>query len=98
MSERTTSPQWPSTMWLATAALQLPSAEVGKPEKLHVQPGWQLQNSYPLPRRRQAVVVSVVVTASPCLGQAGQGLGAHEEHGACRHEGNRGGLRCSFAR
>ena len=26
----------------ATAALQLPSEEVGKPEKLHVHPGWQL--------------------------------------------------------
>jgi len=32
-------------MWVPTAALQLPSAEVGYPEKLQVQPGWQLQNS-----------------------------------------------------
>jgi hypothetical protein len=32
-------------MWVPTAALQLPSAEVGNPEKLQVQPGWQLQNS-----------------------------------------------------
>jgi hypothetical protein len=32
-------------MRLPTAALQLPSGEVGNPEKLHVQPGWQLQNS-----------------------------------------------------
>ncbi len=38
-----------SVTTLATAALQLPSDEVGKPEKLHVQPGWQLQNSYPRP-------------------------------------------------
>jgi len=43
--DRSTSPQWPSSTWLATAALQLPSDEVGKPEKLQVQPGWQLQNS-----------------------------------------------------
>ena len=61
MSAKSTSPQWPSVMWVPTAALQLPSAEVGNPEKLQVQPGWQLQNSYPLPVRRQAVVVSVVV-------------------------------------
>jgi hypothetical protein len=44
-----------------TAALQLPSGEVGNPEKLQVHPAWQLQNSYPLPFSRQAVVVSVVV-------------------------------------
>jgi hypothetical protein len=32
-------------MSLSTAALQLPSGDVGKPEKLQVHPGWQLQNS-----------------------------------------------------
>ena len=51
--DRSISPQWPSSMLLATAALQLPSCEVGNPEKLHVQPGWQLQNSKPTPLRRQ---------------------------------------------
>ena len=45
MSERSTSPQRPSSIRVPTAALQLPSADVGKPEKLHVHPGWQLQNS-----------------------------------------------------
>ena len=45
MPPRSTSPQWPSMIRDATAALQLPSGEVGNPEKLHVHPGWQLQNS-----------------------------------------------------
>ena len=45
MSFRAREPQWPWTMCTATAALQLPSGDVGNPEKLQVQPGWQLQNS-----------------------------------------------------
>src|SRR3989442_5327341 len=45
ISFRVTSPQWPSAMCTPTAALQEPSGDVGNPEKLHVQPGWQLQNS-----------------------------------------------------
>ena len=45
MPETSTSPHTPSVMCVATAALQLPSDEVGNPDKLHVQPGWQLQNS-----------------------------------------------------
>jgi hypothetical protein len=32
-------------MAVPTADLQLPSVDVGMPEKLQVQPGWQLQNS-----------------------------------------------------
>ena len=48
-------------MWVPTAALQLPSDEVGNPEKLQVQPGRQLQNSYPLPRSCQAAVGTHVV-------------------------------------
>ncbi len=35
----------PDEMTFPTKALQLPSEEVGKPEKLQVQPGLQLQNS-----------------------------------------------------
>jgi hypothetical protein len=45
MPERSTSPQRPLSMTLATNALQLPSEDVGNPEKLQVQPGLQLQNS-----------------------------------------------------
>jgi hypothetical protein len=50
-------------MTLATRALQLPSEDEGKPLKLHVQPGLQLQYSYPTPDRDQRVVgiASVVV-------------------------------------
>ena len=43
--ERSTSPQWPVWMAHPTKALQLPSEDVGNPEKLQVQPGLQLQNS-----------------------------------------------------
>jgi hypothetical protein len=45
MPDRSTSPHRP--VWIAhpTRALQLPSEEVGNPEKLQVQPGLQLQNS-----------------------------------------------------
>lgn len=43
--ERSTSPHRPSSTTFATAALQLPSGDVGKPEKLRVHPGWELQNS-----------------------------------------------------
>ena len=49
---RSTSPERPSVMTLATIALQLLSEELGKPLKLQVQPGLQLQNSYPTPRSR----------------------------------------------
>jgi hypothetical protein len=43
--DRSMSPQRPSEITQPTNALQLPSAELGNPAKLHVQPGLQLQNS-----------------------------------------------------
>jgi hypothetical protein len=38
-------PQNPSSMTFPTMALQLSSLDEGNPEKLHVHPGLQLQNS-----------------------------------------------------
>src|ERR1700738_3750339 len=88
--DRSTSPQNPSSMALPTNALQLPSLELGKPEKLQVHPGAQLQNSYPFPRSCHLVVVCWVVAMFPFpSGQSAQKGRIGHQNCAKHHERSR---------
>src|SRR5205085_12150377 len=95
---RSTSPHAPSSITFATNALQLRSGELGNPEKLQVQPGAQLQNSYPLPRRRHLVFCSVMdMRNSLRSGEIAHGCGVQQQHGAEDQERDAGDDRQALA-